>query len=317
MTAITIGIASMGRPQLLKTMASLNAIMQPSGHSIAIVIADDSSTNAVAILLEKFESRYPFQIETVASSNLSTARNVCLEKATGDWLAFVDDDETVEPKWLVELIETAEQYKAQCVFAPVYPQYPTDTPQWFIDENPLFQDWDWHERGRETDSGRSGNTLIDMNFIRKHKLTFSTHFGKTGGEDTDFFQRCAKLGAKMVVTDLAPAYEFVPANRATVDYVFDRRLRTGQLYAHILKQSPEMTPVKWFLFTLVTIIKFKVSGIQFILFGFAGPKLRLRFRSQIASNLGKLREVFGNKIPVISSETNTDVPPKPTHLKTK
>src|SRR6185437_13081094 len=46
-------------------------------------------------------------------------------------------------------------------------------------------------------------------------LSFDPAYGRTGGEDDDFFRRMAAAGATLVVTDRAKAWEDVPLERAT------------------------------------------------------------------------------------------------------
>ena len=64
------------------------------------------------------------------ASNISIARNACLDNSTGDFLAFIDDDETASNDWLVELMETAEATGADAVLGPVRAVYSDAAPGW-------------------------------------------------------------------------------------------------------------------------------------------------------------------------------------------
>jgi succinoglycan biosynthesis protein ExoM len=299
MDVITVCIASIGRPHLIDTLLSLEAIKVPDGFRVLVVIADDSPDGSVEVVLAGFTSRFTVLRLHPGSRNISIARNACLDHARGEWIAFLDDDETVSPDWLVDLLDTAREFEADCVLAPVHPVYPKDTPDWFALENPLFQDWGWHEHGREHPQGRSGNTLVRRALIETHRLRFDASFGRTGGEDTEFFERCHQLGAKMVVTNRAAAREEVPADRVTTAYVHDRCARTGQIYARVKHQSADMTSIRWMGFILGTFLKLGASLSLYVATAWWGPRLRLRFGAWVASNRGKLREVFGHDLPVI------------------
>ena len=97
---ISILIASMGRPFLLSTLESLAKTRIPDGETVEVVIADDSPDGKVAELVSGRDLGLPLRVVPVGAGNVSHARNACLDAATGDWLIFVDDDETVEPDWL-------------------------------------------------------------------------------------------------------------------------------------------------------------------------------------------------------------------------
>ena len=88
MTAITIAIASSGRPSLARCLASIAALELPLGVAINVLIADDSPDGQVASVLCSVP-HFPCKITTVVSAahNVAIARNACLAAATGDLIA--------------------------------------------------------------------------------------------------------------------------------------------------------------------------------------------------------------------------------------
>jgi glycosyltransferase involved in cell wall biosynthesis len=62
-----------------------------------IIIIDDGSTDSSGSIIDKFKSRYPF-IQSVKTKNQgqSSARNLGLEMATGDYILFLDSDDWFE-----------------------------------------------------------------------------------------------------------------------------------------------------------------------------------------------------------------------------
>ena len=228
------------------------------------------------------------KVVRVGAQNVSLSRNACLEAAAGDWLIFVDDDETVEPDWLEGHLSAARDFKADAVFGPVYPRYPVGTPNWYVAANPLFQNWDWHEDGRPSHRGRTGNTLIRRE--RLGDLRFDPAFGRSGGEDHDFFQRFLAAGHHMVVTDRAKVHEFVPAERSEPGYVLKRAVRTGQLYAlmHLNGQGP----VVRFVFALDAAAKWLAASLFSMVLRPLSRARSFRFRVKASMNVGKLRGAF-------------------------
>lgn len=289
---ISVLIASMGRESLAETLRSIAAARLPAGETLEIVIADDSADACVPALVAGLALPMPVRVLAVSAGNVSVARNACLDAAGGDWLIFVDDDETVEPGWLEGHLGAARDFAADAVFGPVFPRYPAGTPGWFRAANPLFQDWRWDEDGRPTHHGRTGNTLIRRSALGQ--LRFDPAFGRTGGEDHDFFLRFAAGGHRMVVTNRARVHEDVPAERATARYALGRARRTGQLYARLrLKGLGRAASAA---FAAGAVAKFCIAALASFAVRPFDRALSFRLRLRSSTNAGKLRETAGARL---------------------
>jgi succinoglycan biosynthesis protein ExoM len=298
MEMVTIGIASLGRPRLTRTLTSLCAMQRPEGVAIEIVVADDDPGGAAARRIASGAPwSLPVRVVAVGAGNIAAARNACLEAAGGPLMAFVDDDEWVEPDWLVRLFAAREEFAADVVVGPVYPHYPEGTPDWLCKADPLHVDWG--PRGRRVDTGRSGNVLFRRDVAAWRALRFDMALGKTGGEDTDFFHRLHRAGATIVVTDDARIHEDAPPERLSLRYIRLRALRSGQSYAR---------------FRLAGARGLDAAGLRFhgdaalkSLAGFAAALLvrplsrarSLRLEQKAWLNLGKLRQLSGRALPTM------------------
>lgn len=293
---ISVMIASMGRPFLLSTLASVASARRPEGEDIEIVIADDSQDGAVERLLGASEigrtADLPIRVIPVGAGNVSLARNACLDAARGDWLIFVDDDETVEAGWLVGHLTAARDFAADAVFGPVHPVYPEGTPAWFVAANPLFQDWNWSADGTVSPNGRTGNTLIRRSALGD--LRFDPGFGRSGGEDHHFFRRFAAAGGKMVVTDRARAHEDIPAGRATQGFVLRRAIRTGHIYALVELAGRKGTAK--LAFALDAAAKLTAGTLLWLLIRPFDRARAFGYGRRAAVNLGKLKAFAGSSL---------------------
>lgn len=303
MVDVTIAIASCGRPALSRTLASLDAMDVPAGLSIEVLVADDDpSGKAAKIVSSGGPWKLTVRCTKVGARNISHARNACLDAAKGNLIAFIDDDEWVAPDWLGRMLACRREFGAACVFGPVFPQYPQGTPAWIVRANPLYDDWG--RRGAVVTTGRSGNTVFDHAFAKRHALRFDPALGSTGGEDTAFFASFHRAGGKLVTTNDAAVFEEVPAERLTLAYLRTRALRSGQSWAQVVLGERSGFGAK----AVFALDAFAKMMVAFVTAGIILPldrAISLRFVIKGWSNLGKLRDVAGRAMTPIYHARST------------
>ncbi len=91
--------------------ACLESIAQQSRQPDEIIAVDDGSTDRCPEILLDHQARLP-QMRIVRRDNggLSAARNTGLEYATGDWLAFLDSDDRLDPEHCRRAVSMAETH---------------------------------------------------------------------------------------------------------------------------------------------------------------------------------------------------------------
>lgn len=79
-----------------------------------LIIADDGSTDQTHAVVAAHEKNLPFKTNFYSHKNMGpgAARNMGMEKATGDFFIFIDSDCTVHPDWLTNINQTLEEQKA-------------------------------------------------------------------------------------------------------------------------------------------------------------------------------------------------------------
>jgi cellulose synthase/poly-beta-1,6-N-acetylglucosamine synthase-like glycosyltransferase len=157
--------------------------------------------------------------------NISLARNMAIENAHGELVAFIDDDEFPTQSWLLTLFKALEKHKADGVLGPVKPHFEIEPPQWVIEGR--FYDRARYPTGLviKWKMGRTGNVLL-----RRRILTGETQLFRPEsrtGEDQDFFRRMIEKGHVFVWCDEAVAYEVVPPLRWKRTFMLRRALLQG------------------------------------------------------------------------------------------
>lgn len=301
MESVIVAIASIGRPSLADTMRSLQGADPGEGRELSVLIADDSPDGAAARLIASLDlPGLQVTCIPVAAGNISAARNALLDETRADWLVFIDDDEWVQSDWLIRLFECRNEFGADVVVGPVFPAYPKHTPNWLLRANALHADWG--HRGKRLQTGRGGNTLVHMPFVRKHGLRFDLALGRSGGEDTAFFSQAAQLGAVIIATDDAIVHEFVPDARLNPRYILQRAIRSGQSYGLSQKALCDR-PVWHVRFGADAAAKCIVAAFLAAIYRPFDRGQSFRMQQKSALNLGKLRAVLGLPLAQIYAQS--------------
>ena len=70
------------------------------------ICVDDGSTDGSGVILDKYAAEDArFKVIHQANEDVSAARNVGLEVAQGDWVTFIDADDTVDAEWFARAVE--------------------------------------------------------------------------------------------------------------------------------------------------------------------------------------------------------------------
>jgi cellulose synthase/poly-beta-1,6-N-acetylglucosamine synthase-like glycosyltransferase len=165
--------------------------------------------------------------------NIALARNKALEHASGDFVAFIDDDEFPASDWLTRMLEACDRYGVDGVLGPVKPFFDQPPPQWLIrgrfcerPEHPTGSVLAW----RQT---RTGNVLFRRSILVGLGVPFRREFGN-GGEDQDFFRRLMAEGRRFIWCNEAIVHEVVPPSRWNRSYMLRKALLRGQNEKYLL-----------------------------------------------------------------------------------
>jgi succinoglycan biosynthesis protein ExoM len=228
---ISVCICAYKRPQLLRYLLLKLESQQTEGlFDYSIVIVDNDSAETARQTAEACAQQWkiPISYYVEPEQNIARARNRAIEKSEGDFVAFIDDDEFPNEDWLLKLYKTLCEFQADGVLGPVNPYFETKPPEWVIKgrlcERASFQ------TGfviKKPESTRTGNVLLNRKLFDGIIDPFNPEFGKTGGEDVDFFKRMMQKGHIFVWCDEGCVSEIVPPERYKKSYFLKRALLRG------------------------------------------------------------------------------------------
>src|SRR5437867_3066558 len=187
---ISVCICTYRRSEWLRRLLLSLQRQRTSGlFTYSIVVADnDVSESARAVVAEFASAAAPpiYCVEPV--KNIALVRNRAIATATGNWVAFIDDDEFAVEEWLLRLFQACTNHQVQGALGPVRPHFEAEPPAW-VRRCGLY-DRPEHDTGfamswRES---RTGNVLFRRDILPVGDPPFALEF-PNGGEDQDFFRR--------------------------------------------------------------------------------------------------------------------------------
>lgn len=229
---VAIGIATYRRPELLgELLSSLRSMSRPIAVRI-VVVDNDAAASAQPVAQAYSDVVDQYLVEP--APGIAEARNRFLDSLTDEaFIAFVDDDERVDPDWLVRLWEAHLDYSADVVVGPVISEYPPDSPAWIVEGN--FFDRPRALTGTLVELAATNNVLVATAALRKlSNPRFDPAYSVTGGSDSDLFHRIRRSGTQLVWCDEAIVRERVPHERMTSAWINKRARRTGSVRARLL-----------------------------------------------------------------------------------
>lgn len=232
---ITVCICTYKRPQMLSNLLSKlqDQITEDRFTYSAVVVDNDDNQSARAVVEDwQVNTLVPINYCWEPEQNIALARNKAVANAEGNFIAFIDDDEFPDKNWLINLFKTLKQYQCAGILGPVKPYFEIEPPKWItkgkICERPTFPTGTMLKNQNET---RTGNVLLNKELFSNQEKPFNPEFGRSGGEDVDFFSRMMGKGFNFVWCNEAFVYEIVPPERFKRSFYLRKALLRGKVNA--------------------------------------------------------------------------------------
>lgn len=302
---VSVILCTYNRCKILATALESVAISEVrSSIQWEIIVVDNNSSDETRNVVERVQARFEGRIRYVfeARQGKSHALNSGIQIATGDVLAFVDDDVTVEPTWLQTLTAPLIEGRYMGAGGRICPPQDVFIPRWIA----LSGDCSLAGVLALFDRGLVPIVLVDppygtnMAFRREmfEKVgAFRTDLGPCSGseirgEDTEFCLRLMQAGVQLLYVPGAVVYHEVPPNRLTKKYFLTWYYHYGRARIRMRNKAPDF----WFIpraFTgvanhLMAILPGKV--FQWLIT--FGAKERFFAKTQVWMIVGETAEIY-------------------------
>jgi succinoglycan biosynthesis protein ExoM len=228
--SVSIAIPTQRRPEGLAV--AVRSVFRQTTVDLAaleLVIVDNDQAPSAEPVARQLAAEAPFPVRYVHEpvAGVANARNAAIAAASGDLIAFLDDDEEAAPGWLAALIETQARFDADVVFGPVQARALRQTPhrpyieQFFSREGPAGTGIIARYYG-------CGDSLVRRAALPRATQPFSPLRNQVGGEDDHLFGLMSRRGARFAWAHQALVYEDPVPERLTLGYALARAFAFGQ-----------------------------------------------------------------------------------------
>ncbi len=207
---ISVIMPTCNRPRdVERALDSLLHVQYPSWDMVVVDQSDDLQTREI---VQHYSVLLPhLSYSHLRSKNCSRARNVGIEATTGEILVFLDDDCTVRPDWLTQIVAVFDRHPhAAHGYASVQP--PTGIPAWSSEGwTPIYPITQEIEAEVKADIRAQirlphllgmGACMFVRREVTKQVDGFDVHFGGGGRfpshEDGDYTYRAFRAGFNFV-----------------------------------------------------------------------------------------------------------------------
>jgi glycosyltransferase involved in cell wall biosynthesis len=294
---VTVCICTYKRPHLLVRLLKKIAAQETGGRfTFSVVVSDNDQAQSAQSVVQELAAATGMSIKYCVEprQSIAMARNNAVGNATGDFIAFIDDDEFPADGWLLHLVQACAEHNADGVLGPVRRHFDEKPPEWI--EKSSFYERPEYATGYVLAwrQGRSGNLLFKREMLSTEAQPFDPQFRT--GEDQDFLRRMMNQGRVFVWCNEAPVYEVVPPVRWKRAFLIKRAFLRGAM-------EPKVKT-----FGISDVVK---SAVAVPLYALALPIVFLfgqhKFMSllvRLCDHLGKLLALMG--IHVVHEEYVTD-----------
>ena len=297
---ISVCVCTYKRPELLgRLLESLKSQRTENLFFYSVCVVDNDCRRSGKKTTDNFKKNTGLKIDYYVEprQNVSSARNKAIEKAKGEYITFIDDDECADEFWLSSLFKVCKEFNCDGVLGPVIPYFENNPPHW-MRKLSAFRTMP-HKKGEalQWNYARTSNVFMKKEIFNDKSNYFdAVNFGNTAtenievfsGEDVDFFNRVIEKGYEFRWSPQSLVYELIPLKRQKLKWILKKALKDGASYGRIAARKLTFYYKILFIFraVILTFAALVLSVFASILFN---KRLFAEYTSKILSNIGKIK----------------------------
>jgi len=237
----SVVLCTYNRAELLLDCLQSLAAQTFNSAQYEVIIVNNNSTDNTQHVAEEFCGKYAnCRVVIETEHGLSNARNRGIQEASGEYIAFIDDDARARENWLEIAARIIAEHKPDIFGGPIKPYFKHTPPNWYKPEYAVRGDMG--ETGWLKEGYISGTNIFFKKSLLVDYGCFDVELGMKGEyvgyhEETQLVYRAFSEGKKvyfckeLIVDDLVPEY------KTSLPYMICARYMNGYDGAHLLKSD--------------------------------------------------------------------------------
>lgn len=236
---ISIIICTYNRFQYLEQALESLQTQTIGKNNFEILIIDAGSSNKMSDIIRKFSFFLPIRFISAPHTRLSEARNLGIQNASGDIIAFLDDDAIADPEWLAQIQQSFQQNEQRICASGGKSLLLCETPlpHWVnIEMLQFLGQLDYGNAGLFMDAPNQNPVGLNMAFKKKtfdQIGLFNTQLGRSEGnllsnEEIEFFQKMRRKNLKIYYNPKMSVHHQVMKERITKKFFYQRYYWQGR-----------------------------------------------------------------------------------------
>lgn len=191
----------------------MESLMNQTLDDIEVIFVDDhgsdDSISVVRNCMDAYTGPKKFRIiETSSNSGPGVARNLGIENAEGEYVAFVDSDDWVEVTFCESLYKAAVKKKADLAFCDISLDNVSDAES-RVATNPRVQDGEFTDKKKAWYVTRFVSYFSTYIYRKEFLHANGLWFSETRSAEDSYFLTCSILAAGRVASVTKPLYHYM------------------------------------------------------------------------------------------------------------
>ena len=191
----------------------LNSIHAQSLTDEEIILVDDHGNDDSMVIARQFIQTHNLQdswhiIATPTNSGPAVARNMGIQAARGEYIAFLDADDWVEPEMYETLYQNARMYQADLSCCNLIQDFDDGTPSKVL-RNPHLDSGEFTNAAKKFFLTTYVSYFTSFIYRREWLLANELLFAETKSAEDSSFLACCVLAAERIAQKDEPYYHYV------------------------------------------------------------------------------------------------------------
>jgi glycosyltransferase involved in cell wall biosynthesis len=243
---------------------AIQSVIAQTYTNFELLIVDNHSNDDTDAVVSGFSDPRISFLKIHNKGVIAASRNMGIKEAKGDWIAFLDSDDSWYPKKLETVMSIIKQEDIFDVLSTDELMVDSKTGSKNVLHYGPYKENFYKTLLIEGNCLSPSATLIRHDFLKQHNLLFNEGYEYIAVEDYDLWLNLANIGARFKFINIVLGEYLIHSGNNSSQLLRQRKNAESLLHDHVFKVQQFSAPVKlWMLF---------------------GPRLRMMEIRQLASD---------------------------------